>query len=151
MLGGRGNNGQIRSVGRSAARMLNPSLGGNLIIRCAIRPSCTYLVPVRSLPSLLDMLASIACLVVAFSSVLAGFISDSPQVALNAPSPPHSTIANPAYNFTTLHLSSITGDDTFTALRHPRFPAHQVRVKKSNFCDPTVKLVRVHDATAPHD
>ncbi|PCH41605.1 alpha/beta-hydrolase [Wolfiporia cocos MD-104 SS10] len=26
----------------------------------------------------------------------------------------------------------------YTTLVHPRFPSHQVRVKKSNFCDPTV-------------
>ncbi|KAH9950085.1 peptidase S10 serine carboxypeptidase [Amylocystis lapponica] len=41
-------------------------------------------------------------------------------------------------NDSTRLLSSITAEDGFTALTHPRFPAHQVRVKKSEFCDPTV-------------
>jgi hypothetical protein len=36
------------------------------------------------------------------------------------------------------HLSSVTSTD-FTAISHPHFPNHQVRIKKSNFCDPTVK------------
>lgn len=43
------------------------------------------------------------------------------------------------------HLSSIASNE-FTALSHPRFPNHQVRIKKSNFCDPTVKWV-VFDVT----
>ena len=30
-------------------------------------------------------------------------------------------------------------DDELTVLEHPRFPAYQVRMKKSEFCDPTVK------------
>lgn len=42
-------------------------------------------------------------------------------------------------NVTPMHLSSLDSQDEFVALNHPRFPAHQVRVKKSNFCDPTVK------------
>lgn len=37
-----------------------------------------------------------------------------------------------------LHLSTIAAD-TYTHLAHPNFPGHRVRVKKSNFCDPTVK------------
>jgi hypothetical protein len=39
---------------------------------------------------------------------------------------------------TLMHLSSIASNE-FTALSHPRFPNHQVRVKKSNFCDSTVR------------
>ncbi|KAJ7099722.1 peptidase S10 serine carboxypeptidase [Mycena epipterygia] len=38
-----------------------------------------------------------------------------------------------------LHLSSV-GSDDFMALTHPRFPNHRVRVKQSNFCDPTVNV-----------
>lgn len=41
-------------------------------------------------------------------------------------------------NVSTLHLSSVSSE-TYTVLSHPRFPYHQVRVKKSDFCDPTVK------------
>jgi carboxypeptidase C (cathepsin A) len=40
---------------------------------------------------------------------------------------------------TPLHLSSL-GSDEFTSLSHPRFPNHRVRVKQSNFCDPTVNV-----------
>lgn len=70
------------------------------------------------------------------------------------------------FNFTTLRLSSLRAGETiresssgsdsdsdsnafededaslspvFTTLAHPRFPAHQVRIKKTEFCDPTVK------------
>lgn len=42
-------------------------------------------------------------------------------------------------NVTTLHLSALAVGDDFTTLNHPGFPAHQVRVKKTEFCDPTVK------------
>ena len=41
------------------------------------------------------------------------------------------------------HLSSV-GDSEYTALTHPRFPNHRVRIKKSYFCDPTVKLAFVY-------
>lgn len=37
-----------------------------------------------------------------------------------------------------LYLSSLSSTD-YTALHHPRFPSHQVRIKKTDFCDPTVK------------
>ncbi|TFK43077.1 Alpha/Beta hydrolase protein [Crucibulum laeve] len=52
-----------------------------------------------------------------------------------------------------LHLSSISSTDAFTALSHPRFPNHQVRVKKSEFCDPTVNVYTGYldvDAGAKH-
>jgi hypothetical protein len=35
-------------------------------------------------------------------------------------------------------LASLTSVDSFTTLSHARFPHHAVRIKKSNFCDPTV-------------
>ena len=38
-------------------------------------------------------------------------------------------------------LSAIAQQDAYVALTHRRFPAHQVRVKKTAFCDPTVKYV----------
>ena len=41
-----------------------------------------------------------------------------------------------------MHLSSIRSNE-FTALSHPHFPNHQVRIKKSDFCDPAVKYVFV--------
>ncbi|THG99560.1 hypothetical protein EW026_g2810 [Hermanssonia centrifuga] len=44
------------------------------------------------------------------------------------------------FSIPALHLSSITAEDTFHSLSHPHFPAHQVRVKKTSFCDPTVNV-----------
>ena len=44
-------------------------------------------------------------------------------------------------NVTTMHLSELGSTDEFTALVHPKFPYHQVRIKKTEFCDPTVKFV----------
>lgn len=38
-----------------------------------------------------------------------------------------------------LHLSNLASDG-FTALYHDEHPAHRIRVKKSNFCDPTVNV-----------
>ncbi|KAI0786433.1 Alpha/Beta hydrolase protein [Abortiporus biennis] len=56
-------------------------------------------------------------------------------------------------NVSTIHLSSITSEDVYTALRHPQFPYHQVRVKKTSFCDPTVNVYTGYldvDAGAKH-
>ena len=44
-----------------------------------------------------------------------------------------------AANINTLLLSNLVPGDDFITLNHPSFPAHQVRVKKTEFCDPTVK------------
>lgn len=49
---------------------------------------------------------------------------------------------NAIYN--TLTLASIKSTDEFTTLIHPDIPGHRVRVKKTNFCDPTVKYVTVN-------
>lgn len=35
--------------------------------------------------------------------------------------------------------SAITNTEEFATFGHPKFPGHKVRVKKTNFCDPTVK------------
>jgi hypothetical protein len=37
-----------------------------------------------------------------------------------------------------MNLASVP-EENFVTLGHGHFPSHQVRVKKSNFCDPTVK------------
>ncbi|THH08098.1 hypothetical protein EW146_g9106 [Bondarzewia mesenterica] len=44
------------------------------------------------------------------------------------------------YKVMTMHLSSIASGQEFTVLDHPRFPAHRVRIKKAEFCDPTVNV-----------
>ena len=45
----------------------------------------------------------------------------------------------PSLNFSTMHLSAVQATETFTTLVHPNFSGHQVRIKKTDFCDPTVK------------
>ncbi|KAI0347016.1 peptidase S10 serine carboxypeptidase [Trametopsis cervina] len=47
---------------------------------------------------------------------------------------------DPSRDFARMHLSNLSTSEHFTTLNHPRFPAHQVRVKKSSFCDPTVNV-----------
>ena len=42
-------------------------------------------------------------------------------------------------NGTRLPLAVATSVEAYTTLVNYRFPRHQIRVKKSNFCDPTVK------------
>ncbi|KAF6758881.1 serine carboxypeptidase, partial [Ephemerocybe angulata] len=41
--------------------------------------------------------------------------------------------------FTPVEDLSILSETQFTTLEHPAFPKHSVRIKKSNFCDETVK------------
>ncbi|PPR03321.1 hypothetical protein CVT24_012597 [Panaeolus cyanescens] len=53
-----------------------------------------------------------------------------------------STSSSPKTTFDTpkqLHLSAVKSDN-FTVLSHPNFPNHSIRVKKSDFCDPTVNV-----------
>ena len=42
-------------------------------------------------------------------------------------------------NFTTMNLSDLELRDGFTIFSHPSFSNYQVRIKKTDFCDPTVK------------
>ncbi|KAF8883441.1 Alpha/Beta hydrolase protein [Infundibulicybe gibba] len=52
----------------------------------------------------------------------------------------------------TMHLASVDSGE-FTALSHPRFPGHSVRIKKTHFCDPTVSVYTGYldvDAGAKH-
>ncbi|KAI0751275.1 peptidase S10 serine carboxypeptidase [Daedaleopsis nitida] len=65
------------------------------------------------------------------------------QVVLNGPAAlrpfiPGSANNLPVANVSTRSLASVASQDEFLALSHPRFPVHQVRIKKSEFCDPTV-------------
>lgn len=45
----------------------------------------------------------------------------------------------PATNISSLHMSLVDLGTKYTALSHPSYPDHSVRIKKSDFCDPTVK------------
>ena len=62
-------------------------------------------------------------------------VVESPITLVNSPVLDHTDNNSQIQPF---HLSSI-GSEGFTAVSHPKFPNHRVRVKKSNFCDPTVK------------
>lgn len=53
--------------------------------------------------------------------------------------------SEPSFNPTMpMNLAAIASEESFTALSHPRFPQHAVRIKKSTFCDPTVSSVYVN-------
>ncbi|VDC06255.1 unnamed protein product [Peniophora sp. CBMAI 1063] len=41
---------------------------------------------------------------------------------------------------TTMHLSAVSSGDEFTSLSHPLYPEHGVRIKRTDFCDPTVNV-----------
>ncbi|KAF9004731.1 Alpha/Beta hydrolase protein [Cyathus striatus] len=65
---------------------------------------------------------------------------------------PDQSILDNATQHGSLHLSSLSSD-RFTSLSHPRFPNYQVRVKKIDFCDPTVNVYTGYldvDAGAKH-
>jgi len=82
------------------------------------------------------LLAFLATVVV---STTAWYQNPGVQAVLKAPA---SDIldSNNAARPPTTYLSSIR-DSEFTSFTHPRFPNHRVRIKKTNFCDPTVQLV----------
>lgn len=69
---------------------------------------------------------SLLCAAVAVFAQNSG--PDDRQVAFKHPTDPPK-----------VKLSSIVDGAAFTTLAHPNFPSHQVRVKKTVFCDPTVK------------
>ena len=48
-----------------------------------------------------------------------------------------------------MSLTAIASEESFTALSHPRFPYHAVRIKKSTFCDPTVSSVCINYMSSP--
>ena len=81
------------------------------------------------------MLKSVAVL----AALALGWLASAQQVVLDGR---HTgTALRPAGNLTvsTRSLASVNSQDEFLALSHPRFPAHQLRIKKTEFCDPTVK------------
>ena len=77
----------------------------------------------------------LGCLPVSLATAYDGVAQ---QAGFNAPARTASHAYNNASDLLPLHLSSL-GSGEFTTLSHPRFPSHRVRVKKTNFCDPTVK------------
>ncbi|CDO74121.1 hypothetical protein BN946_scf185043.g171 [Trametes cinnabarina] len=86
------------------------------------------------------MFSAILTLALFLHGVLASSqVSFNTAAAVN-PLPAYVGTYDSSGNVTTRVLSSITSRDKFTSLAHPRFPGHRVRVKKSDFCDPTVKF-----------
>lgn len=74
--------------------------------------------------------------VVALANIQHPFSTEaSSATSAHASTPENLLVAN----VTALRLSSITSTDKYTALSHPRFPNHRVRIKSSDFCDPTVQ------------
>ncbi|EMD41002.1 hypothetical protein CERSUDRAFT_121599 [Gelatoporia subvermispora B] len=65
-------------------------------------------------------------------SVWAGFTSATDQLAVAAPVALHPGA--------TLNLSSVSSTSQYTVLTHPELSGYRVRVKKSDFCDPTVNV-----------
>jgi hypothetical protein len=61
------------------------------------------------------------------------------QSALHANALPVVHASDLLPNASDLHLSSITNAHGYVALTHAKYPNHRVRVKKTDFCDPTVK------------
>ena len=47
--------------------------------------------------------------------------------------------SSPLSNFQPVGELSALGSDEWSTLRHPVFPNHSVRIKRSYFCDPAVK------------
>lgn len=79
------------------------------------------------------MLLKLGFLLLTALRVVSGNIQ-TPLIPLNFDGP-----TNPANDSAQkLHLSTL-GVDGFTHLQHSRYPNHRVRIKKSTFCDPTVK------------
>lgn len=76
-----------------------------------------------------------------WAGVALGAVAGAQQVAfgVGASMRPMDAASNLLGNVSTRSLASVTSQDAFVALTHPKFPAHQVRIKKSEFCDPTVK------------
>ncbi|KAG7097430.1 hypothetical protein E1B28_004774 [Marasmius oreades] len=84
------------------------------------------MVKARLIPFFVDSLFGFLILVLALEVALAK-TGNSPNDQFTFKSEDH------------IRLQSIPSDD-FTSLIHPQFPGHRVRIKKSNFCDPTVNV-----------
>ncbi|KAH9894182.1 peptidase S10 serine carboxypeptidase [Cubamyces lactineus] len=86
--------------------------------------------------SVLASWALLACGVLASSQTP----FDATAIAAGVVNPLPIGTFSPPGNISTLALSSIVSRNEYASLAHPRFPGHRVRVKKSNFCDPTVNV-----------
>lgn len=89
---------------------------------------------------LLKILGVISLLAVGQTSVRAGPQAAFSTLGLNLDEHASTLKLNASTNYVeTMHLSSISSTEKYTVLKHPKHPGHSVRVKKTDFCDPTVK------------
>jgi hypothetical protein len=69
--------------------------------------------------------------------------------SLHNPDPyPQKVLSNQAYDalhITPLESLSSLKESEYTVLSHPTFPRYSLRIKKTRFCDSTVKYVSVAD------
>lgn len=99
------------------------------------------------LPKILGILALLA---VGQVSVQAGPQAAFSTLGHNLDEAAHSLKLNASTNYVeTMHLSSISSTEEYTVLNHPKHPGHSIRVKKTDFCDPTVKYVPSIPCTVP--
>jgi len=110
--------------------LLSPGGHGGLIVPTRIVMFSSKISLILNLLGASLTLVSVTC---ATGPQVAFQESESPTTPVNIPIRAHN-----ASQVQPLHLSSI-GSGGFTALSHPSFPNYRVRVKKSHFCDPTVK------------
>lgn len=93
---------------------------------------------------LLKLLGIIALLAVGHTTAQAG-----PQAAFSThgdtlDEKAHVLHLNASKNYVeTMHLSAIRSTEEYTVLKHAKHPGHSVRVKKTDFCDSTVKYVHL--------
>jgi len=88
-------------------------------------------------------------------AVLSHGASSQSVFKLGLKQPTAKAYAQPAYAvsyddglFTPVEHLSALSVDSFTTFGHPYFPNHSARIKKTNFCDPTVKSVGI--SVSPH-
>ena len=72
-------------------------------------------------------------------------VLDTNSIFRNAPSTEH----NKLLNGTDLKPADIQSVNSYSVLQNDLYPNHRVRIKKSDFCDPTVKYVRSRRLFAP--
>ncbi|KAI0260964.1 peptidase S10 serine carboxypeptidase [Gloeopeniophorella convolvens] len=89
-------------------------------------------------PSLAKILLSSALL---HTSLAVSSSAQQPLFGGGAPSFADAARANTTVDgLATLHLSTLRDGGDFAALTHPHFPGYGVRIKKTEFCDPTVNV-----------
>ena len=69
---------------------------------------------------------------------LIGLVALLPAIAYTQETKSQTYLSSTEASAGSNHLSALSSDE-FSALGHPLFPSHAVRIKQSRFCDETVK------------